>query len=260
MKTFRGIYSLGTNCFVQAAISMIDSNSLTKFSSIFSNIDSQTTENVVFHIKDNFQTLMDSRYYTYINENSPFFREPYQQNQKYKETKKRDPGARTFHHLFDDVNNYHKCTFAHHDLSIEEHYNHFKKAINRFNILQNNQLPILFVHMTSRKNNLSLDSSLELVNTLITRNKNAFVLILNRYSKGLNLPFPKFNNEHCLIEATHAEPGDWVKYPEKAEFVDKQFNRDVYYLSDLIKTFQFQDLITIQELKSYRNKNSHTNF
>ena len=65
-------------------------------------------------------------------------------------------GNRTLNRIFDDIGNYHSSTIAHHDLSKEEDILHFKRGIDRLNLIKTKNIPILFVnisHSSEFKNN-----------------------------------------------------------------------------------------------------------
>jgi hypothetical protein len=66
-------------------------------------------------------------------------------------------GYRTLNKIFDDINNYHSATFAHHDLSIDSVKEHFTRGIERLTHIKNNNIPILFINIsgiTEFKNNI----------------------------------------------------------------------------------------------------------
>jgi hypothetical protein len=71
-------------------------------------------------------------------------------------------GNRTLHRLFDDVNNYHTSTIAHHDLSTIEHQSHFDRGIKRLTSIRDNNVPILFVnisHFTEFDNTIDINNN-----------------------------------------------------------------------------------------------------
>ena len=62
-------------------------------------------------------------------------------------------GFRTLNKNFDKVDDYHSATFAHHDLSKNEHKQHFLRGIHRLNYIRDKHIPILFVNISKEYDN-----------------------------------------------------------------------------------------------------------
>jgi hypothetical protein len=58
-------------------------------------------------------------------------------------------GFRTLNKFFDNVNDFHTATIAHHDLSNIEHREHFLRGLDRLNYIRNNNIPILSVNIAT---------------------------------------------------------------------------------------------------------------
>lgn len=217
---FNCIYSLGTDCRNETAISQLN---LKRFSYIFGNMNSKTISNVNFSIKDNFRTLFNPSYHIPINKETNLFPEFYE---KY--------GARTMHTLFDDIKNFHDATFAHHDMSDAVKQEHFKHAVRYFNILCKAKVPTLYVCKSSRTLNASLTDCLILADTLRELNPNSYCLILNLHDKNAisKVNEKYYANSKCSV------------FSETIDSVENNIIR----IKQLISNYNFDSLITKEEL------------
>ena len=190
MSLFRCVYSLGVDCRTEKCVRELE---LKRFSSLFGNINTRNINNVIFHIQNNFDILLDSRYHVYINSNQNTI------NNNFEDLLK-EYGPRTMHSKFDKLNNFHSATFAHHDLSIPSTKEHFNRAKNRFNLINSRNIPTLFVSIACRHLNNSLEDCLKLGELMRDLNKNAFTLILNLVEAfSTEEIIPCFKNKNCAV-------------------------------------------------------------
>jgi len=105
-------------------------------------------ENVALCFKTNFSILLDESNLIYTK-NIPSMKNV---NHKY--------GFRTLHKVFDNVNDYHSATIAHHDLSNIEHKKHFDRALKRLYYIRDKHIPILFVNISMEVDNTAYNACL----------------------------------------------------------------------------------------------------
>ena len=148
----------------------------------------------------------------------------------------KNDGARTLHTVFDNVNDYHSSTIAHHDLSDIEHVNHFKRGLKRLDTIKKNKIPILFVqisHEIEFNNSLKND---KLIKSIINSGfENMFLLSIfvfrsNRYKENIEV----FDN--CIVCCIKIDGA----YGSK--------NYDDHILRILKTYFDFSNLITKNEI------------
>ena len=93
---------------------------------------------------DNLIKCFNSKFEILFNENNLIYTKDIQKmnvlNKQY--------GYRTLHTIFDDIDDYHSSTIAHHDLSIDNHKEHFIRGIQRLTYIKDNNIPILFVNIS----------------------------------------------------------------------------------------------------------------
>lgn len=136
------VYSIGIRCYTEIILKKLN---LIKFSSIFGSLNIKNHNNIIKCFDTNFEILFDTNNLVYSKDVSNFD----QCNKKY--------GYRTLNKMFDNINDYHSATFAHHDLSVDSVKQHFTRGIERLVHIKNNNIPILFINIsgiTEFKNNI----------------------------------------------------------------------------------------------------------
>ena len=139
------VYSLGVRCYTEIILKRLG---LIKFSSLFGSINIRNYENLIKCFDSDFKILFDESNLIYSKDIISM----YEDNKIH--------GFRTLHKLFDNINEYHTATIAHHDLSCIEHKQHFLRAINRLNYIKNQNIPILFINISMEYDNAHYDSTL----------------------------------------------------------------------------------------------------
>jgi hypothetical protein len=109
--------------------------------------------NVIKCFDSNFQILFDTSNHVYTKTIAAMTEE------------NKAHGFRTLHKLFDNIDDYHSATIAHHDLSCSEHKQHFSRAINRLAHIKLQNIPILFVNISMEYDNTNYDAYL--VNSIL---------------------------------------------------------------------------------------------
>ena len=127
------VYSIGIRCITEMILKQLD---LVKFSSIFGSMNIKNYNNIIKCFDTNFDILFDKNNLIYTKDNKQF------------ESCNKEYGIRTLHKIFDDVNDYHSSTIAHHDLSDINTIKHFERGINRLHYIKDNNIPILFVNIS----------------------------------------------------------------------------------------------------------------
>jgi hypothetical protein len=110
---------------------------LSKFSSIFGSMNMKNWDNVITCFDGDFQLLFDEKNLVCTIKDPKFDYE----NKKH--------GCRTLHRVFDDIDDYHSSTIAHHDLSDVKSKQHFQRGLERLRYMKEKNLPILFVDISS---------------------------------------------------------------------------------------------------------------
>ena len=139
------VYSIGVRCYTEVILKRLG---LIKFSSIFGSMNIRNYKNLIKCFDSNFKILFDESNLIYSKDIISMSEE------------NKIHGCRTLHKLFDNINEYHSSTIAHHDLSCKEHKQHFLRAINRLNYIKNQNIPILFVNISMEYNNTNYDPAL----------------------------------------------------------------------------------------------------
>ena len=83
-------------------------------------------------------------------------------------------------------------------LSLQPVQQHFERAVDTFNKINNKNIPTLYVSMAGRELNTPIEHCMNLVNTMTALNKNSFVLILSLFSASTNL-IPFYKDNKCSI-------------------------------------------------------------
>lgn len=139
------VYSIGVRCYTEIILKRIG---LINFSSLFGSMNIRNYQNLIKCFDTNFKILFDESNLIYSKDISAMESD----NTKY--------GFRTLNKVFDNINDFHSATIAHHDLSNIIHKQHFLRAINRINYIRNNNIPILFVNISMEYNNTQYDNCL----------------------------------------------------------------------------------------------------
>ena len=164
---FNVIMSLGTRCYTELFLKHYN---LIRFSSFFGSLNIKCIDNLLYTLKNDFTDIM-----TKTNLIKTY-------NYKF--------GERTLYKRFDNLNNFHSATFAHHIMDKEEHYKHFQRCIGRFHIIRDKRLRILFVffiHQDEDRNHFGIlgnKKTLELVNYLKSEGYNFHMLYI--YLENIN--------------------------------------------------------------------------
>ncbi len=124
---------LGVDCRTEIALNRLN---LKRFSYVFGNINSKNLSNVNFHVQDNFKLLLNNKHHVCINADTNLFMA---ERSKYR--------PRIFYINYDNVDDFRDTTFAHHDLSLQATQQHFKRAVDTFNKINNKNIPTLYVCM-----------------------------------------------------------------------------------------------------------------
>jgi hypothetical protein len=114
-KKIAVIYSIGIKCYTEIILKRLN---LVKFSSIFGSINIKKSDNFIQCIS-NLNILFDEKNLVYTK------------NIKSMDKLNEQYGVRTLNTIFDNPDDYHSSTLAHHDLSNIEHINHFKRGLER---------------------------------------------------------------------------------------------------------------------------------
>lgn len=139
------VYSIGVRCYTEIILTRLG---LIKFSSLFGSMNIRNYTNLIKCFDSNFKILFDESNLIYSKDIIAMHKE----NEIH--------GFRTLHKLFDDVNDFHSSTIAHHDLSCSKHMQHFLRGINRLNYIRDQNIPILFVNISMEYDNTHNDPCL----------------------------------------------------------------------------------------------------
>jgi hypothetical protein len=130
MNKYRCVYSIGARCGTEMVLKDLN---LIQFSSIFGSCEIRNMDNVIKCLNSRFEILFNPEYLLYTKTMNHF---------KYLND---EHGNRTLNINFDNINEWHGATIAHHDLSDEKVKDHFERAITRFYKLLKHKIPTLFV-------------------------------------------------------------------------------------------------------------------
>lgn len=219
-KKIAVIYSIGIKCYTEIILKRLN---LVKFSSIFGSINIKKSDNFIQCIS-NLNILFDEKNLVYTK------------NIKSMDKLNEQYGVRTLNTIFDNPDDYHSSTLAHHDLSNIEHINHFKRGLERLEKIKKYKIPILFVqisHESCFNNSLKND---KLIKRIIDSGfENMFLLSIYVFTSN--------------------------KYKEKIEVYDNcivccikiggTYGNEKYdnYILRILKTyFDFSNLITKNEI------------
>ena len=221
---FNIVYSIGIRCYTELILKRLN---LIKFSSIFGSINIKNTNNFIQCIQ-NIDLLFDESQHVYTKDIQCMNR----YNKKH--------GFRTIHRKFDDINDYHSSTIAHHDLSDIKNKNHFKRGIERLNVIKKNNIPILFVqisHETEFNNSIRNDKLTE--NIINAGFNNMTVLSIYLFTGNLINEEIQFYENHiyCSIKIESSYDSNLVD-DKISKVLDKLFN-----LSNLITKEELDNLL-----------------
>lgn len=152
------VYSIGVRCYTEIILKRLG---YVKFSSLFGSMNLRNYRNITSCFTD-FTILFDESNLLYTKHIPSMA----YNNHKY--------GCRTLHKLFDNVDDYHSATIAHHDLSTIEHKEHFARALNRLYYIRDHRIPILFVNISMEYDNTKYDA--DLVNSILQHGFNMKIL------------------------------------------------------------------------------------
>jgi hypothetical protein len=219
-KKIAVIYSIGIRCHTESILKRLN---LVKFSSIFGSMNIKKSDNFIKCIS-NLNILFEKKNLVYTK------------NIKTMDKLNEKHGARTLHTIFDNLDDYHSSTIAHHDLSNIAHINHFKRGLKRLEKIKKNKIPILFVqisHETEFNNSLKND---KLIKSIINSGfENMFLLSIymftsNKYKENIEV----FDN--CLVCCIKID-GEYGS------------NKHDDHILRILKTyFDFSNLITKNEI------------
>jgi hypothetical protein len=132
------VYSIGVRCYTEQILKRLN---LINFSSIFGSMNIRNYNNLIKCFDTNFNILFDKQNLVYSKNN------PNMENDNITH------GFRTLNKIFDNINDFHSATIAHHDLLDEDVQQHFLKGIERLHYIKNNNIPILFVNISMEFDN-----------------------------------------------------------------------------------------------------------
>jgi len=197
------VYSIGSRCDTEKILKRLD---LIKFSSIFGSMYIRYYNKLIKCFDSNFNILFDESNLIYSKDIATMSAE----NNHY--------GLRTLNKLLDDVNDFHSATIAHHDLSNTEHKNHFLRGINRLNYIRNQNIPILFVYISSWEYDNPEDNSY-LVNSIIKSGFNNMKILSIYITNEVFEPQIVYTSEHMIVYKINNMNDDIIK-----GIIQKHFN------------------------------------
>ena len=127
------VYSLGVRCDTEIILKRLG---LVKFSSLFGSMNIRNYTNLIKCFDTNFKILLDESNLIFTKDNPAW------------DIQNKAHGFRTLNIAFDNPNDYHSATIAHHDLSNSEHKQHFVRAVNRLNYIRSKNIPIVFINIS----------------------------------------------------------------------------------------------------------------
>ena len=169
------VYSIGIRCYTEIILKRLN---LTRFSSIFGSTNMKNYNNIIECFNTNFDALLDETNLIHTR-NIPTFTE---ENEIH--------GYRTLNKRFDNIEDYHDATIAHHDLSSEKDIQHFKRGIERLNYIKNKKIPILFVNISHYSDFDNMSKNKELVDSIIMNgftNMRLISIYKNKISTAIKL-------------------------------------------------------------------------
>lgn len=219
---FRCVYSLGIRCYTEMILKDLG---LRQFSSIFGSLFVKNFDNLK-RIIETPNVLVDKEKHIYTCE------EPSMTvlNQKH--------GFRTLHRDFDNIENYHSATQAHHDLSNSKDMNHFVRGIQRFEKMRNEKIPILFLNVSDANMFYNSDpgSCQEVIDTLLKSGWEVFHVVFLYFSgSGFHELVEKYSTPfYTLYEHGH--------YTSEVDPVTTGV------IKSLTGQFHLKNLVTIEEI------------
>lgn len=130
MNKFKCVYSIGARCGTEMILKEMN---ITRFSSVFGSCEISNVDNIIKCLDSRFDLLFNPEHLLFTKNMNQF------------KSLNDEHGNRTLNKKFDNTNEWHCATIAHHDLSEESVKDHFERAIQRFYKLVNNEIPTLFI-------------------------------------------------------------------------------------------------------------------
>jgi hypothetical protein len=157
-------------------------------------------------------------------------------------------GYRTLHKLFDDINDYDSSTIAHHDLSIEKHREHFKRGIHRLNYIKEQNIPILFIHISFFFDNTSYTQ--ELVDSIKNNGfNNMKILSIYKDENIYETQLIHLSENHIIYKIP-----TFAKNTQKQNYANFDYSdpRDDAIIREIISIhFNFENLLSIEDIPSF---------
>lgn len=221
-ENYRCVYSLGIRCYTEMILKDIG---LRRFSSILGSLFVKNFSNLKC-ILDNPDILIDKEKHIYTRDVVSMT----DLNEKH--------GFRTLHRDFDNTEDYHSATQAHHDLSTIADTNHFVRGIQRLEKMKRNHVPVLFlntsdVHLFCASEPMSCQS---VVDTLIRCGWEKFHVVFIYFSGS-------GRNE---IMETRSTP--FFTIYEHGHYTSEVDCVSTGVVQSVMSRFQLNNLITISEL------------
>jgi len=204
------IYSIGVRCYTEMILKRLN---LIKFSSIFGSLNIRNYTNLIKCFDTDFKILLDEKYLLYSKNIVAMAKE----NEKY--------GFRTIHKLFNDVENYHSATIAHHNLSVDNIKQHFLRGIERLTYIKENKIPILFVNISMEFDNTHYNP--QLIDSIL---KNGFInmkILSIYYVKNLSeVELVHISEYHIIYKIPAHGPNDTRDDATVQKIIDRHFKCD----------------------------------
>jgi hypothetical protein len=103
---------------------------------------------------------------------------------------------RTLNKIFDDTSDYHSSTFAHHDLSSDEDFNHFARGVDRLNYIKKHNIPILFMNILQEQYNIP--DVIDLVKSITNNGFTNMKVLIIRIDEYTDTPVINYSGENCI--------------------------------------------------------------
>lgn len=230
-KSINVVYSLGIKCFTEL---MCQRLSLKKFSSIFGSLNIKNPQNIAKCFETDMDILLNRKYHLYTKDDKKF------------KTDNKRWGNRTLHYIFDDVNNYHSATIAHHDLSNNDHIDHFSRGMRRLQFIKKKSIPILFLILSTNKE--PVDASIKderLLNSLIEFGFTNMHLAVFNLNETIESDYKIYSDETYSIYNIKSSGYRDIKDNRAKK---KEFLYDKKILKILNYNFDFSNLLTIKDI------------
>lgn len=224
---FNIIYPIGIRCTTEILLSKLN---LKKMSSIFGSLNIKNFDNIVSCIRTNFDILCNEKNII-SSENIKSIK-----NALY---------IRTMNNKFDNINNWHDATIAHHNLFLEKDKNHIERCIKRFNIIRDNNIPTLFINISSYPEyNNTLDNK-KILNILNETNwKNFHILFIYFNGKNDKSINNIINNEFMSIYIVN----------DTCNTSEKEYLKGAKYLEKILKNYNIENLLSIDYINNIITK------